>query len=217
MPRKPQSSTVSGLLVRYVDGVATGAAPATLTPATSVPGLRDAVVEQWVTAAWETAQRCDLETELYFGIKSGLPRLIARAIEESDDYPQADRALRRVFFEMPERPASEVMLQVWAYGKRVTSPDYRKQARRGRPRHRDLALDFSLCLVVCLAWRELGMHPTRSQKHSQCYRSDRPPSAISAILAALERTHRRLHEPSFQVNAWEGLPGELARRIFGIS
>jgi hypothetical protein len=203
---------------------ATGAALVTLTPAASVPAHIDAAVDQWVMDAWEVARRCDLETELYLDLRAGLPRLTARAIEEANDYPEADRALRRVFFDMPGRPISEALLQIWAYGKRVTSPDYKQQKRRGRPKHRSLARDFALCLVICLVCRTFGVRPTRSQTDGRHRRSGRTRSGISIVLDAVKRTQtsleRRLgynlNEATFQAEQWSKLPGDLARGILGI-
>jgi hypothetical protein len=151
-------------------------------------------------------------------LRARLPRLTAHVIEGADDYPEADAALRRVFFDMPGRPISEALLQVWAYGKRVVSSDYKRRRRRGRPKHRSLARDLCLCLVVCLVWRNFGVRSTRNQTDGRHRRSGRAPSAISIVLDAVKRRHGyTLHEATFQAKQWSKLPGELARGILGIA
>ena len=154
-----------------------------------------------------------LQTMLEEGLREGEYDLAKCAVDAANAGNEiADAALRTIAREMlgdalPERKPGHA--QVRAYGQRALNQPHKRP--RGRSRHDNLVRDLQICFYVILACHEFGVRPTRNR---YTYRSNRAPSGISLVVAALAR-HRNPHlldAVSVQKNTWNGLPGALARR-----
>jgi hypothetical protein len=101
-----------------------------------------------------------------------------------------------------------------AYGQRALRQPYKRP--RGRSQHDNLARNLRICLCVILAcheFREFDVRPTRGRYAAPAHRTNRAPSGISLVVAALERRGLLLlDERSVQKYIWYGLPGALARK-----
>jgi hypothetical protein len=152
-----------------------------------------------------------LKTTLQKGLREGRLNLTILAIEAADAGDEiADEALRTVYAEMaggvlPQRGPGH--LQIWAYGQRaiLRAPHKRPQGHRW---HDDWMRNIQICVLIVSACREFGVPPSRNRENR---RSNRAPSGISIVVAALARSGIHLYEASVQQNLWFGLAGELVR------
>ncbi len=154
-----------------------------------------------------------LETELRKGLREGRLTLTIHPVQAADAGDEiADAALRTVYAEMaggilPERGPGH--LQVCAYGQRAVLRAPHKRPR-GHRWHDNWIRNIQICMLIDLACRKFGVHPTRNR---DTRRANRAPSGISLVVAALARNNIHLDEGSVQENLWKGLPGELVRGV----
>ena len=155
-----------------------------------------------------------LEELLLQELRAGALTITIKAVEAAEAGDEiADAALRRVYAEMAGGANAERgpgHLQLWAYGQRAVlrPPNTRP---RGPQWYDHWIRNLGICFLVGLACREFGVQPTRNRS---ARRTNRTPSGISLVVAALARNKIHLDEGSVQQNIWFGLWGELAGRAF---
>ena len=159
-----------------------------------------------------------LETALQKGLREGRLNLIRYAVQAATDKGDeiADAALRYVYVqitrkEIPEQPGH---LYVRLYGEDAVLQPHKR--RPGRPWHNTWLRDIQLCMLIDFVRREFGVRPTRQRevrptRHRDAQRIKRAPSAISLVVATLERNGHYYNEANIQEHIWPGLAGELVR------
>lgn len=147
-----------------------------------------------------------LRTTLQKGLREGRRSLIEHAVNAAEAGDEiCDAALRYVCAQIMRKEVTEleeVHLPIKIYGERALLQPHKR--RPGRPWHDNWMRDIQVCQLIVFVRREFpDVQASRNREHGHA------PSAISLVVAALERNGIYLNEASVQQHIWFGLPGEI--------